>query len=230
MLDIVPATDIDLSFIGIPAFFLPGLNTGIIDPIVIPVELIDFTANSESGEVTLNWSTSTETNNLGFQIERSDEHRNFESVGFVNGSGTTTESQEYTFVDKSVELGKYYYRLKQIDYDGSIDYSRVIEVSITAPMDYQLSQNFPNPFNPNTTIEFSIPINSVVVLTVFNLVGQEVVTLVNEEFGAGNYSVVWNGTDWKGSQVSSGVYLYEIKVIGINGGEYQKMKKMILLK
>ena len=98
------------------------------------------------------------------------------------------------------------------------------------PKEFILSQNYPNPFNPSTSIEFSVPVNSNVRLTIYNLLGQEVSTLVSEELNAGNYSVIWNGTDKNGFQVSSGVYLYKMKASGTNGGEFQEIRKMILLK
>ncbi|MCH7772161.1 MAG: T9SS type A sorting domain-containing protein [Bacteroidetes bacterium] len=100
----------------------------------------------------------------------------------------------------------------------------------TIPTEFILSQNYPNPFNPSTTIEFSVPVNSNVKLTIYNLLGQEVSTLVSEELSAGNYSVIWNGTDTNGLQVSSGVYLYKMKANGYNGTPFSQTKKMILLK
>ena len=100
----------------------------------------------------------------------------------------------------------------------------------TVPKDFVLSQNYPNPFNPNTSIEFSVPVNSNVTLTIYNLLGQVVTTLVNEEVSAGNYSVVWNATDRSGLQVSSGIYFYELKANGNDGTDFSRMKKMILLK
>jgi hypothetical protein len=197
--DIIPATDIDLSLLGIPAFFLPGLKTEIIDPATIPVELASFNVVSKSGKVMLTWSTATETNNFGFQIERSDESKNFEPIGFVHGSGTTTESQEYAFVDKMVEIGRYYYRLKQVDFNGQYEYSDEIGVEVIGSTTYNIEQNYPNPFNPSTSIGFSIPVNSIVTLTIYNPLGQIVTILVNEEKSAGNYNIVWNGTDRNGS-------------------------------
>ena len=123
---------------------------------IIPVELTSFTATTNGKEVILNWSTATELNNQGFEIQRSTEGEEFFTVGFVNGHGTTTEQQNYSYADRNLDDGKYYYRLKQVDYDGSYEYSDVVEVDFRAFNSYLLEQNYPNPFNPTTTIGFGI--------------------------------------------------------------------------
>jgi hypothetical protein len=104
------------------------------------------------------------------------------------------------------------------------------ETKNTVPTEFALSQNYPNPFNPTTSIEFSIPFNSNVSLIIYNLLGQAVTTLVNEEISAGNYNVVWNGEDQSGLKVSSGIYLYKMQATGTNGKEFQQIRKMVLLK
>ncbi|MEJ5263674.1 MAG: hypothetical protein WHT45_13400, partial [Ignavibacterium sp.] len=129
---------------------------------VIPVELTSFTANVIDNNVQLIWTTATELNNKGFEIQRSvilSGARNFswEAAGFINGNGTSTESHNYSFVDKNVASGKYAYRLKQIDFDGSFEYSDIVEVEIINPEEFVLEQNYPNPFNPKTIISFSVP-------------------------------------------------------------------------
>ncbi|MFN3695450.1 MAG: hypothetical protein ACK4UV_10615, partial [Ignavibacterium sp.] len=131
---------------------------------VVPVELKSFEATVKGNIVELNWSTASESNNRGFEIERIQKSEvksqmDWEIVGFVEGSGTTTETQNYTFVDKKLSTGKYAYRLKQIDVDGAFNYSNEIEVDITAPNEFALYQNYPNPFNPVTKIRYSIPGN-----------------------------------------------------------------------
>lgn len=217
--DIIPTTHIDLSFIGIEPFFIPGIMSELIDPNIIPVELTSFTAVSETGKVRLTWSTATETNNFGFQIERSDESKHFEQIGFVHGSGTTTESQEYTFVDKTAEIGIYYYRLKQVDFDGQYEYSNIVEVEIVLT-EFALFQNYPNPFNPSTTIKYQIPELNFVTLKVYDVLGNEIITLVNEKKPIGNYEIEFNAPE-----LPSGIYFYSLQA-----GNYVDTKKMILLK
>ena len=132
----------------------------------IPVELISFFANLIKDKVELLWQTATETNNSGFEILRGvypansgtqNDNNEWKRIGFIEGSGTTTEPKTYSFVDEDVTTGKYKYRLKQIDFDGSFEYSGIVEVAVGIPTEYLLEQNFPNPFNPGTIIKFQIP-------------------------------------------------------------------------
>ena len=185
-----------------------------------PVELASFTANVNEGNVTLNWLTASETNNQGFDIERKSSASKFEKIGFISGIGTSTESHSYTFTDKNVETGNYSYRLKQLDYDGTFEYSNEINVDVTVPLEFALDQNYPNPFNPSTTISYSIPVKSRVTLKIFNALGKEIITLVNEEKSEGNYDVKFDA-----SGIPSGIYFYKL-----NAGEFSSTKKMILLK
>ncbi len=187
--------------------------------IVVPVELTSFTGSSVDGNVTLNWSTATELNNRTFEIERRKENSDFVLIGFVEGKGTTTERQEYTFIDKNITTGKYYYRLKQIDFDGTFEYSNEIEVD-AAPVSFSLEQNYPNPFNPSTKISYSIPHKSFVTLKVYDPLGSIVSELVGEEKESGRYELDFNAVD-----LSSGVYFYKIEA-----GDFSEIKKMILLR
>ncbi len=195
-----------------------------------PVELTSFTYSINSfNDVDLNWTTATETNNKGFDVERFAESlkAGWEKIGFVDGNGTTTEEHLYSFVDKILSVGIYKYRLKQIDFDGSYEYSREVEVNVTAPDKFSLEQNYPNPFNPITNIEYRIPNKVFVSLKVYNTLGEEVATLVNEEKPAGNYEVKFDG-----SKLPSGVYIYKLIAV-LNGGQgesYSKSRKLILLK
>lgn len=186
----------------------------------VPVELISFTADVNENNITLNWSTATETNNQGFDVERFVESLKWEKIGFVQGSGTTTELRSYSFVDENVTEGKYSYRLKQIDFDGSFEYSDVVEIEVGTPNQYSLEQNYPNPFNPTTRISYSIKEKGLVTLRVFDILGNEVRTLVNEEQDAGNYKVEFSATSF-----ASGIYFYSLQ-----SGEFLSTKKMILLK
>jgi len=196
----------------------------------LPVEFISFTLSVNNNHVTLDWQTATETNNQGFQIERrkTQDERNevWNSIGFVNGNGTTTEPQSYSFVDENIQTGKYQYRLKQIDFDGSFEYSNVIEVEIIAPLKFSLEQNYPNPFNPVTSIHYAISSMQFVTLNVFDVLGKEIATLVNEEKPAGSYEVEFNSVETlHATSLPSGVYFYQLRA-----GDYIETKKMILLK
>ena len=188
---------------------------------IVPVELTSFSASASADVVTLDWTTATELNNRGFNIERSSEKNEWRTIGFIEGKGTTSEPQHYLYSDKlsDVKSNKLYYRLKQIDNDGTFKYSGVVEVGI-APSSFTLSQNYPNPFNPSTKIKYSIPQSSKVVVKVFDMLGKEVTTLVNEEKQAGTYELTWNAQD-----MPSGVYTYSIKA-----GSYTAVKKMVLIK
>jgi len=192
---------------------------------IVPVELTSFTANVVGTSVDLNWTTATELNNQGFEIERSENNVSFEKIAFVPGFGTTTETKSYSYKDQSVNSGNYYYRLMQIDYDGSFSYSDVVEVDVTLPTEFALAQNYPNPFNPSTTIQFSLPVDAQVTISIYNLVGEKVAEAVNGNFTAGLNRVTFNA-----SLLTSGVYFYRLDANGINGKTFSAVKKMSLLK
>jgi len=191
---------------------------------IVPVELTSFTATANFGVVELSWITATETNNQGFEVQRS-AGGEFETIAFVEGHGTTTETQAYAYSDRSVNVGSYSYRLKQIDFDGTFDYSNVVEADVPAPAEFALDQNYPNPFNPSTKIAFRLAIDSKVSLKVFDILGQEVATLVNTNLVAGAHNV-----NFDASSINSGVYLYRIEATGIDGTNFVDVKKMILTK
>lgn len=186
----------------------------------LPVELSSFFASIVDEGIKLNWRTETEVNNYGFEVLRQAQDDNWELLGFVEGNGNSNSPKEYTFVDENVASGIYSYRLKQIDNDGQFEYSKVIEVSIGAPLNFELSQNYPNPFNPNTTIKFNLSNAGVIKLTVFDLLGQEVETLINEEREAGIHTINFNA-----SELNSGVYVYKLEADGL-----VQMRKMVLVK
>lgn len=203
-----------LWFVGVDGAIIRGYD----DP-DIPVELTSFSANVSNSTVTLSWTTATETNNYGFEIERKSADESWTKIGFVPGTGTTTEQQSYSFVDDGLLTQSYTYRLKQLDLDGRYEYSTEIEVSLN-PAEYALEQNYPNPFNPATTIKFSIPQASKVQLVIYNQLGEKVAELVNKELDAGYHIYNFNA-----SELASGVYFYSI-----NAGDFQATKKMLLLK
>lgn len=192
---------------------------------VIPVELTSFSAKVINNSVSLDWSTATETNNSGFDIERKSANSNWQKIGFVTGSGTTTEKRNYSFTDNSLNSGSYSYRLKQIDYNGQFEYSNEVEVVINQPMEYSLDQNYPNPFNPSTTIEFTIPQASSVNLVVYNILGQEVRTLVNEFKEAGIYKM-----NFDAKELNSGMYIYKLEAASPTGLVFTQVRKMLMLK
>jgi subtilisin family serine protease len=192
---------------------------------MIPVELESFTAAANENSVTLSWSTATEKNNSGFSIERKtplDER--WREVGFVPGFGTTTERKSYSFTDVNLSMGNYSYRLKQIDFDGTIEYSNEVLAEIGAPRNFALMQNYPNPFNPSTTIEFSIPEASNISVEVYNVIGELVASLVNQSLDAGYHKINFNA-----SNLPSGTYVYQLKATGQNG-TFIEAKKMLLMK
>ncbi len=186
----------------------------------VPVELLSFSANIDKNDVQLKWITETETNNYGFEIERKRSTQKWNKIGFVQGNGTTTETTSYSFTDKGLASGKYYYRLKQIDFDGTYEYSNTISIEVKSPTQFELNQNYPNPFNPSTTISYSIKNDGIVQLKIFDILGNEIAKLVNEQKQAGTFSV-----EFDASILPSGVYFYQLKT-----GGFIDIKKMMLLK
>ena len=192
----------------------------------VPVELTSFSAITIGKEVKLNWKTSTEVNNYGFEIFRSTQNDkyNWTKIGFVNGYGNSNSPKSYSFTDQDVSNGINSYRLKQIDTDGKFDYSKEIQVTIdNLPTKFELSQNYPNPFNPSTVIQYALPSEEFVQLKVFSVLGNEISTLVNEVQEAGNYKVEFNASRINAS--SSGVYFYRLEA-----GSFIDSRKMILVK
>jgi hypothetical protein len=192
---------------------------------MIPVELESFTVTTDENSIKLKWSTATETNNSGFSIERKtplDER--WKEVGFVPGFGTTTERKSYSFTDENLSMCSYSYRLKQIDFDGTVEYSNEVFAEVGAPKNFSLLQNYPNPFNPSTTIEFSIPQASNVKIDIYNIVGERVATLINNTLDTGYHTINFNAIN-----LPSGTYVYRIIVNG-NSSSFTDIKKMLLMK
>ena len=188
----------------------------------LPVEMLSFIANSSNRNVTLNWSTATETNNAGFDIERkSISSSEWTKIGNIAGNGTTSNPQSYSYTDRNLSTGTYNYRLKQIDYNGNFEYFNLSsEVEVGNPTDYALSQNYPNPFNPSTKINFDLAKEGFVSLKVFDNLGREVATLVNEFRNTGYYTV-----EFDAKNLTSGMYYYRMEVNG-----FTKVLKMSLIK
>ena len=182
---------------------------------IVPVELVSFSSSVYGNNIQLSWQTASEINNQGFEI-----YRNGIKIAFVDGKGTTTEKQDYSFVDKDLISGIYNYRLKQLDFDGTHRVVGELSVYLTLPEQFSLEQNYPNPFNPSTTINFSIPASGLVTLKVFNVLGSEVATLVNEQKEPGSYQVEFDSNNY-----SAGIYFYNLQA-----GNFIETRKMILLK
>ena len=187
---------------------------------VLPVELTTFSASVVNNNVELSWETATEVNNYGFSVERRQENGEWSEVGFVEGHGNSNSPKHYTFIDNEIGAGKYFYRLKQVDIDGSFEYSDAIEVDMDSPVKYELSQNFPNPFNPTTSIQFSLPETGKVKLAVYNVLGEQVAVLVNKNMEAGFHNARFDA-----SKLNSGIYIYKLEV-----NNFTQIRKMMLVK
>jgi sugar lactone lactonase YvrE len=180
---------------------------------LVPVELSSFSASVTLNNVELNWTTATETNNFGFSIERRSEESEFEEIGFVKGNGTSTLINSYSFIDSKPLSGVVYYRLKQIDLDGSINYSNEVLADNTGLIEgFRLLGNYPNPFNPSTTISFTLTEKENVRVLVRDILGSEVVEIFNGIASPGINRLQWNGTNSLGQTVNSGVYFYTVEV------------------
>lgn len=197
----------------------------------LPVELSSFSVNSVEGtKAQLQWETATEVNNYGFEIERTivveekDAENEWEMVAFVEGHGNSNSPKIYSFTDKNLVGGsKFMYRLKQIDIDGTFEYTDAVEVEVL-PTKYELFQNYPNPFNPSTNIKFSLPEDTKLAINIYNLLGERVATVLNEELKAGFHEIEFNGNS-AGYSLASGVYIYSIE-----SNNFSQVKKMILMK
>lgn len=188
--------------------------------------------------VKLTWQTASEKNNKGFELERKVFYRQssiseneFEKVGFIEGKGTSTTTQNYFLIDNEVQSGKYVYRLKQLDFDGSFSFSNELEVEVNfVQSEFKLYQNYPNPFNPSTKIQYFLSSDSYVLLKVYDILGNEFVTLVDEFKKAGKYEVDFSIENLKSipsslANLSSGIYFYQLRF-----GNFTQTKKMLLIR
>jgi len=185
-----------------PTGYIDGIRVGTTwAQAPLPVELTSFTAKANGNAITLNWSTATEVENYGFEIERASLNGEFQKIGFVAGAGNSNATKDYTYTDTKLATGKYQYRLKQIDNSGTFEYSNIIQTEIL-PTKFELKQNYPNPFNPSTTISFAIAEGSQTRLEILNPLGESVATLVDGNLHAGTHVYQWDGT-----HSPSGVYM-----------------------
>ena len=193
----------------------------------LPVELASFTSSTDHRNVSLNWSTVSEHNNTGFDIERKlvGPTNSFSKVGFVAGAGNSNISKSYSFNERNVESGKYNYRLKQMDNNGNFHYYDLSnEVIVGIPTKFELSQNYPNPFNPSTKINYDLPVDSKVSIVLFDMTGKQVANIFNANQSAGYQTVSFNA-----SNLASGAYFYQITATG-GSQSFTKTMKMMLVK
>ncbi|MDR3665261.1 MAG: T9SS type A sorting domain-containing protein [Ignavibacteriaceae bacterium] len=201
----------------------------------LPIELNSFKSNVNERQVNLSWTTKTEVNSNKFEIERSLVSTNgspaaWGFVGAVPASGNTNSPKSYSYTEKNLQAGKYQYRLKLVDNNGSYKYSEVIGTEVTLPKTFEVSQNYPNPFNPSTRINYSLPNDARVTLEVYNITGERIGQLVNEEQSAGYYTVNFSSYSLYRS-IASGVYIYKVTAVDkVTGKSFSSIKKMMLLK
>ena len=198
--------------------------------IPVPVELTSFTASVANGVVNLSWKTATEINNSGFEVQRKGVNDNtWSTLAFVKGSGNSLTTKQYSYSDNSANSGKFNYRLKQIDQNGTFNYSDVVNVNVNVPGTFSMSQNYPNPFNPSTKIDYQVPVDSKVNIELFSITGKKVADLVNTDQGAGFYSINVGANTFK--NISSGVYIYKMTAFEkVSGKNFVSSKKLMLLK
>ncbi len=220
--------DTTITGISLASYFsVNQLNVQMKPLVPVPVELASFSASTNGSSVTLNWITASEVNNRGFEVQKSkvkiqkSKYDFWEVISFIEGRGTTTEQTNYSFEDNNLPAGIYNYRIKQIDFDGTFRYFNLDEfIEISSPFTFELLQNYPNPFNPSTRISWESPVGSHQIIKVYDVLGNEVKTLVNEYKPAGSYEVEFNA-----SGLASGVYYYQLRA-----GEFMQTKKMILVR
>ena len=186
----------------------------------LPVELTMFKALVEKEKVKLNWSTATEVNNYGFDVERKCSNSDWKKIGFVQGYGNSNSPKNYSYTDQPLGDVTFKYRLKQIDFDGTFDYSPEVEVKLDEVKQFVLEQNYPNPFNPTTTIRFSLPISAMVSINVFNLLIKKFAELLSANLNEGYHEI-----NFDGSNLTSGIYFYQLRA-----GDFKATKKFIISK
>jgi len=231
-LHLVAPSDGDPDLAGIP---ISGITTdfdgqlrdlvlpyrGADEATTIPVELVSFTYNISGNDIILNWSTATELNNYGFEIWKKQNNSDWQNIGFVAGAGNSTNINSYSFTDRDLKPGYYSYKLRQVDFSGASKFYELTEtVNLNFPDQFELHQNFPNPFNPTTKISWQLPVSGRLTIKLFDVLGREIETIVNGYYEAGKHSV-----EFDGSKLTSGIYIYELRT-----GSYRANKKMTIIK
>ena len=180
----------------------------------------------ENNNVILEWSIPYNSGIAGVELYRSKQDTNsFQKIRYIPINPDAMQSVENHFTDEDLPPGKYYYRLKQIKLDNSYQYSEIISISVSMPLEFNLFQNSPNPFNSSTTISYTLPQCGAVELKIYNINGEEVSTLVDEFQNAGYQSMVWNGLDKNGVAVTSGMYYIRLK-----SSNQSQFRRMLLIK
>ncbi len=240
-IDEIALTPEGLHFSGLGLLGTGSNSSPTVTSTPLPVELTTFTAAISNNSVELSWQTATEVNNYGFEIERSvgscvtqiasnlSNNEKWEKIAFIEGHGNSNSPKYYSYSDNSLESsGNYSYRLKQVDIDGTFEYSDVIEANLGLPKKFKLDQNYPNPFNPSTSISYSIPSDGRVTLAIYDILGNEVAQLENGNKSAGTYSHSFDA-----SQLTSGIYFYTLSSTDLessSGQDFVQTKKMLLMK
>lgn len=192
----------------------------------VSVKLTYFNTAIIDNTVRISWQTASESNNYGFEIERGTKNTEFKKIGFVKGSGTCAAKKTYEFRDDEIEVcNHYFYRLKQLDLDGTFEYSNIIELNFTGPKHFFLQQNYPNPFNAETIIQYILPQNAKITISIYDILGKKVKTLLKTNQAAGSYSIKWDGHDDTGQKAAGGIYFLQVQV----NSQVIAMKKMILI-
>ena len=206
---------------------LINVDTSNFDFHPLPVELSSFTAETNGSSVVLKWNTSTEKNSSLFEVEKKSANIDvWQKIGSVKAADLSNSPKYYSYTDKEAAAGKFSYRLKMVDNDGTFKYSAIVNVNVAAPIKFDLSQNYPNPWNPSTRISYALPYDCNVKLTVFNSLGETVKELVNTVKGGGYYELTLDG-----KSLPSGIYFYSIKAVSLDGSQnFTSTKKMMLLK
>ena len=223
-------------------------NTSQSDDFSLPVELTSFTADSKNGNISLQWITESELENAFWKLERKaltpaeyksvkegrvnvfDTGTPFQLIAQIEGQGSIASETKYAFLDSTVHFGSVYaYRLADVSYSGLVTYHEVIYQEVTAPSDFALFNNYPNPFNPSTTFKYNLPANSTIDFKVYNVLGQEVFTLIDGNQEAGFHQIQWHGTNRHGVPVASGMYIVAFRAKSA-GNEYSRMMKIVLIR
>lgn len=194
---------------------------------VLPVIISSFNAVVlNSRDIRIVWITSIEYNNKGFELERKQVNGNWQFEAWIDGNGNTNYPVTYIYLDKKLPIGNYNYRIKQIDYNGNFEYYNLYnEIAVGDPVEIRISQNYPNPSNPNSNIEYQLSVKANVKIVVYDIAGNEVKVLVNGIKDPGYYEVRFDG-----SNVASGVYFYRFFVNDGNIIKYSETKRMLLVK
>ncbi len=203
-------------------------TTWFLNNTITHVELTSFEVNVRETNVVLRWQSSNELNNAGFEIQRQSNQSDFETIAFIQPDRSTNSGQNYEFTDKELPPDLYTYRLKQIDIDGTIQFSKEISVQIETPKEFKLAPSYPNPFRKNVNLVLQTSERAFLSIRIYNILGQEITRLISEEREAGAYTIQWNGLDRQQRQVAHGIYFVTLWRQSSGGSEQLVGKQKIL--